>query len=75
MHSGFWTHDLTLYLLQEEEDLVELRVHWNLLQECYDASIYEEGKIPLTKKPLNQKYKERMCEIIAKHTQSTSLRM
>lgn len=24
MHSGFWTHDLTLYLLQEEEDLVEL---------------------------------------------------
>jgi len=44
------------------------------LQECYDTSV-DEGKIPLTQKTLNQKYKERMCKIIAKHTQSTSLRI
>lgn len=31
------------------------RVHWNLLQECYDASVYEEGKILLTQKNFKPK--------------------
>ena len=72
--NGSWTYGLTLHLAFAirrgfEPESIEI------LHECYDGSVYEEGKIPLTQKTLNQKYKERMCKIIAKHTQSTSLRI